>query len=267
MRIFIGSDIEGVAGLSTFEEAGMQDTNKYQWACHQMSKEVAAACRGAFNAGATEVVVKDAHAYGRNVIIDYLPKKAKLISSVTNTPWGMVGGIDEGYDYLIFVGYHDAAGSDKNPTAHTISSRVVTKMTLNGKLCSEFLIYATAGAYLGIPTVFISGDEGIAKRAKEFNENIVGYGTKRGIGNAVISKQPELVIEEIEKLVEEALSGDLDRYKVKLPEHFELVVHYFRHFEALRKSYYPGASLLDPYTVKFEHDDYFEILRFLLFAI
>ncbi|NLW41623.1 MAG: hypothetical protein GXY89_00615 [Tissierellia bacterium] len=267
MKIFIGSDIEGVAGLSTFEESGMQDTNKYQWACHQMSKEVAAACRGAFSAGANEVVVKDAHAYGRNIIIDYLPKEAMLLSSNTNTPWSMVGGIDENYDYLMFIGYHDAAGSDTNPTAHTISSRVVTKMTLNGKLCSEFLLFATAGAYLGIPTVFLSGDEGIATRAKEFSPTIVTYGTKRGIGNAVISKQPELVIAQIEEQVKEALSGDLSRHNVELPEHFEIVINYFRHFEALSKSYYPGAKLVDPYTVKYEHDDYFEILRFLHFTI
>ena len=267
MKVFIGADIEGVAGLSVFAESYMTDVARYNHFAKQMSEEVAAACRGAFKAGATGVTVKDAHNDGRNITIDLLPEKAKLISGVTNTPWSMIGGIDNSYSYLMFIGYHDAANCSTNPTSHTLSSTKIKEMRINGEYASEFLIFAYAGAHLGIPTVFLSGDDGIANRAKRFSKDMVTYSTKMGFGNSVESVHPKVAIENIEKLVEEALSGDMSRHKFEIPEKFELEVQYFRHFEALRNCFYPGAKLEGTDTVRFETDDYYEVLRFLHFTI
>jgi D-amino peptidase len=60
MRIFISADIEGVTGVTNWNETEKPHAD-YPEFREQMTAEVAAACEGALNAGATEIVVKDAH--------------------------------------------------------------------------------------------------------------------------------------------------------------------------------------------------------------
>jgi D-aminopeptidase len=44
-------------------------------------------------------------------------------------------------------------------------------------------------------------------------------------------------------------------------------VQYRHPHRAYHYSFLHGAALIDPVTVRFEHEDYFEVLRFLLFAL
>ena len=57
MKVYISADMEGVTGVSHWEEV---DHNKsaYSQFQKQMSLEVAAACEGAIAAGAKEILVK-----------------------------------------------------------------------------------------------------------------------------------------------------------------------------------------------------------------
>ena len=69
LRVFICFDMEGVSGivhLTDCNEGGMD----YQYFRQIATDEVNAAVRGAFNAGATKVVVRDAHETMRNLIPD-----------------------------------------------------------------------------------------------------------------------------------------------------------------------------------------------------
>lgn len=267
MKVFISADIEGVAGLATFEESRMEDIPAYNKAVIEMSREAAAACRGAMKAGAAETYVMDAHGAGRNIILEYLPKETKLIRGIANDPYSMIGGIDKSYGAVMFIGYHDAAGSDGNPTSHTISSKVIREIKINGELAGEMHIFLYAAAYLGIPTVLVSGDNEICRKAKKMNNNIFTIGTKEGKGNAISTIHPELAQELIEERAEKALKEDLNKYKIELPKHFEIEVSYAKHFDALNSSYYPGVMQTAPHAVKYESDDYYEILRFLFFTI
>ena len=67
--------------------------------------------------------------------------------------------------------------------------------------------------------------------------------------------------------VSEALSGDLSRCRVQLPEHFQVEARFKDHFRAYRASFYPGASLKDANTIRFETGAYFEVMRLLSFII
>jgi D-amino peptidase len=86
------------------------------------------------------------------------------------------------------------------------------------------------------------------------------------VGNSTISIHPELAAERIRAGVAQGLLQRANA-QVPLPEHFEVEVEYRHAFRAYHIGFYPGASQVDPVTVKFQHDDYFEILRFLLFAL
>ena len=78
MKVYISADIEGVAGITHWDETA-KSKSEYQEFREQMTQEVIAACQGAFHAGATEVLINDAHHTGRNILISQLPEKARLI--------------------------------------------------------------------------------------------------------------------------------------------------------------------------------------------
>ena len=75
MKIYISADIEGVTGVTHWDETdlGKGESSLFR---EQMTAEVVAACEGALQAGATEIWVKDAHDSARNIIASRLPHEA-----------------------------------------------------------------------------------------------------------------------------------------------------------------------------------------------
>jgi D-amino peptidase len=120
---------------------------------------------------------------------------------------------------------------------------------------------------MGVPVVFISGDEGICKEANKVNKNIKTVAVNKGVGNSVISIHPRLAVEKIKESVESILKGDIDKCKIELPEHFKVKLSYRKHTRAFKASFYPGMKQISSTNLEFETDDYFEVLRMLLFAI
>lgn len=144
MKIFISADIEGVATTTLWPETekGSED---YRLHAQQMTMEVIAACEAASEAGAPEIVVRDAHEDGNNLDIWKLPENVTLIRGWSGHPYSMVYGIDPSFDAAIFIGYHSAASSGGNPLSHTESLNPLS-VKLNGTLASEFLLYSYAAA-------------------------------------------------------------------------------------------------------------------------
>ena len=144
MKIFISADIEGVATTTLWPETekGSED---YRLHAQQMTMEVIAACEAASEAGASEIVVRDAHEDGNNLDIWKLPENVTLIRGWSGHPYSMVYGIDPSFDAAIFIGYHSAASSEGNPLSHTESLNPLF-VKLNGALASEFLLYSYAAA-------------------------------------------------------------------------------------------------------------------------
>ncbi|MGM9987823.1 MAG: M55 family metallopeptidase [Bacillaceae bacterium] len=262
MKIYISVDIEGIAGTTHWNET---EKNLSDWSpfAKQMTDELLAAIKGAKKAGATEIIVKDAHDSGRNIDISRLPEKVKLIRGWSGDPLCMITGLDESYDAVLFIGYHSAGGKEGNPLAHTLST--VGDIKINGEYASEFLIHTYAAALFNVPVAFISGDNSLMNEVREVNEYITTLPTKEGIGAATINKSPNQVIRQTKELVYKALSGDLTKNKVEIPEKFEVEIIYKDQGKAYRNAYYPGAILQSPKTVRYEETNYYEVLRMLNF--
>ena len=60
-----------------------------------MSREVAAACRGALSAGAEDVLVKDAHDSARNIDPTVLPRGARIHRAWSGDPLSMMTGLNQ----------------------------------------------------------------------------------------------------------------------------------------------------------------------------
>jgi D-amino peptidase len=264
MKIYISADIEGVTGVTHWDETDLQKEESTLFR-EQMTAEVVAACEGALQAGATEIWVKDAHDSGRNILASRLPHEVRLIRGWGPNPLIMVQELDDTFKGVIFIGYHSRGGAGTSPLAHTLSGKLVN-ITINDRFASEFLIHSYAAAYLGVPAVFISGDKGICEEAAQVIPHIATVAVKEGVGNSTVNIHPDLAISRIREGVKRALQGKLNENMLTLPDHFKVTIQYKDQNGAYLYGFFPGAKQINPNTVQFDSNNYFEVMRFFLFA-
>lgn len=261
MKVYISVDMEGAAGVAHWDEADKRHPD-YPEFREQMSREAVAAVEGARLAGATEIFVKDAHESGRNIIASMLPEDVTIIRAWAGHPLCMLQGLDRTFDAVLMIGYHAAAGSEGNSLAHTLS-REAALIKINGAPASEFLIHALASSMLGVPTVFVSGDAALIEEVRMTNANIGHCAVKEGCGASTISMTPASAAKAIRNGVEKALSGDLKKALLLLPNQFSVEITYANPNLACRHQWYPGCVHVGDRTIRFETDDYFDALRML----
>lgn len=266
MKVFISADIEGICGICDWSEADKAHADYSEFRT-RMTGHVAAACRAALDAGAVDVLVKDAHGSGRNLLAEYLPAPTRLVRGWSGHPFGMVQELDSSFDRLMFVGYHARAGAGGNPLAHTWSSSTFAEFRVNGAAVSEYQLHSWVAASVGVPVVFVSGDEELCAEVHEVNPAIVTVPTLFGHGASTTSLHPEVARERIAVGAHAAMQVDAEACRVPLPERYSVEVVYKDARNAYRKSFYPGASLETPTTVALSVDQIFDVMRFVQFAV
>ena len=264
MKIFISADIEGVTGVTHWDETS-KDKADYSPFARQMTRETAACCRGALAGGATEIFVKDAHSSGRNLIPDDLPREVTLIRGWTGDPDIMIAGLDESFDGIMFVGYHSGSGLDGNPLSHTMTTQPYT-IRINGRPAGEFELHALIASGYNVPPLFISSDNLQCLNAADFVENITTVAVKKGVGGATFNMHPDKAVALIEESARSAVENRKSiRFKPEFPVNVDVT---FRdHFKAFRMSHFPGATLTDPTTVNYRASDPRELAVFSLFVL
>lgn len=265
MKVYISVDIEGITGVTNWNETELGH-GEWQWAVEQMTRETIAACEGAYDAGATEIIVKDAHDSARNMNISRLPKGVRVIRGWDSSPESMMAGIDHSFDATIFIGYHSAAGEDGNPLAHTMNSQKATWIKINGEIASEFTINTLISEYYNVPVVFLSGDKMLCESAKKLVHNIEKVDVKVGKGGATFNIHPDTSCELIKEGVKKALNK-IHECKIESPKEFKMEIRFREHKDARRASYYPGANLIDPHTVEYIAKDIQEMIVARMFIL
>lgn len=259
MKIFVSADIEGCVGTTLASETH-KETPEYKQFAQQMTAETAAVCQAAVEAGADEIVVKDGHGDATNLDYRAFPPQVTLIRGKSGHPYNMMFGLDETFDGVLYVGYHSPAGCGGNPISHT-STGNTNWIHLNGKVMSEFMLNTYTAAMMGVPAVFISGDQAICDLAKEMVPEIVTAPVKKGVGASTINMSPEKAIELLKSRVKEALSGDLNRCRIAMPERFEYEANYKDLKKAYQMSFFPGVERVDDRTNRLVSSDYWDIVR------
>lgn len=265
MKVFISADIEGIAATTRWEEINSSEST-YTICAKRMTEEVVAACEGAIAAGAKEIWVKDAHSRGTNLDVSMLPEEVTVVRGWEGHPYMMVQGLDSSFDAVMFVGYHSEAGSTGNPLCHTMSTEP-QHVLLNGKPCSEFMIYSFCAAYEHVPTVFLSGDRALCEASKALYPWLTTVAVKEGRGRSTVAMVPKKACRLIREGVEAALSQDLSGMKYELPDYFKAEIEYKENQTAAAMSYFPGVERVDSHTICFEEKDWFEAARKLKFLL
>lgn len=155
MRILISADIEGVANVFHPEQTRAGNA-EYERARRWMTAEADAAVRGAFEGGATEVIVNDSHGGFRNLVPDWMDARARFVLGKPRH-LGMMAGV-EGCDAVCMIGYHARAGS-RGTLAHTINSFAFARVWLNEQELGEAGLYGALAGERGVPVAVASGDD------------------------------------------------------------------------------------------------------------
>lgn len=263
MKIFLSADIEGTAGITDWDEAERTHPDHAEFR-DLMTGEVVAACEGARAAGASEVVVKDAHDSGRNLILDRLPEYVKIMRGWSGHPDAMMYGLDSSFAAAIYTGYHSKAGSEANPLAHTTTLRI-SRLILNGEVASEFTMNSLTAARHGVPSVFLSGDAEICADAGRLVSGMHTVPTLEGFGRAALSISPVRARQAIRDGVEQAVAAISASQLPVRQGPFEILLEFVNPTDAWRGSWYPGAYLNGPRAVGFRADTFFDIQRALRF--
>jgi D-amino peptidase len=157
MKIVISADMEGATGV-TWPADVKPGTEQWQRFRVMLTSDVNAAVAGFYDAGATAVVINEAHATMRNLLLEKLDPRAVMITG-RHKDLGMLEGIQHGdVDGVAFVGYHAGAGAE-GVLAHTYLPNSITGVRVNGAPASEGRMNALVSEEFGVPVILVTGDD------------------------------------------------------------------------------------------------------------
>ncbi len=260
MKVFISVDMEGITGVVNWEDVNRngKDYDRFRTI---MTQEANAAIEGALDAGATDIIVRDSHGSGRNILPDLLNKNSRLIRDWSGCFLSMMEGIDGTFDAVLFIGYHAKAGTPDAILEHTMSSSNITDVSINDISLPEAGINGLIAGYYDVPVVFISGDKAICEQTRALFGNVITVAVKEGIGSAALNLHPEVSREKIREGVKNALKN-ISKYKpFKLNPPYTLVLNYKNEEMVHSKSFYPGIERTGDWELTYRSSDLIEVMK------
>lgn len=256
MRILVSVDMEGIAGV--VDSADVRPGQpEYERNRKLMTAEASAAVRGVHTYDqAAEVLVTDAHAAFRNLLPDQLDRRAELLRGKPK-PDGMLGGLGDGIDALVCIGYHGKAGTGRSVLAHTISSAVIADVRIDGRSLGELGLNVARAAHEGVPTVLVAGDDTVAAEAAQVAPGMHAVVVKRALGGtAAASLHPDEACERIEQAVPRALAERETVRPLRFDGAVDLEVDVLAPRMTERAQLIPGMELKGGQTLRYLAADY-----------
>jgi D-amino peptidase len=248
MKILIAADMEGITGVvhGDHTNPSLPEYGRFR---QLMTGDVNAAIRGAFAAGADEVIVSDGHWDGRNILIEQLDARARL-NTGTPRPFSMVEGIDTGVDGVLFIGYHARVGTANAILDHTWSSGRVDGVWLtagNGprQEVGEIGLNAAVCGHFGAPVLMISGDQNACAEAASLLGDVETAVVKHATGRTSAEcLAPEMATELIEQAAARGvghLFADAPPAPFRLAPPITVTIEFIRSEMADAAALMPGA--------------------------
>jgi D-amino peptidase len=251
VKVFISVDMEGVTGLTDPEDV-LPEGADYERGRVFMTSDANGAILGAFDAGADEVVVNDSHWTARNILLEQLDPRARMIKGF-HRPMCMVQGLDESFDAAVFVGYHSCAGTEGGVLNHTLLGKEVQNLLLNGEPIGETRMNALMAGHFGVPVAFVAGDAAVCREATGvLGDDLTTYAVKDGIDMFTAScLHPEVTQKGIREGVRAALGrlDSLSPYEMEPPYTFGL--EWNSTTIASTCEYFPGIKKPTPRTTEY----------------
>lgn len=270
MRVFIVSDMEGVAGITNWQQVSGGES-LYEEGRVLYTEEINAAARGAFTAGATEVVVMDCHGAGKGWSFNsLLPEKLDpRVEFVVQKEWTEYTGVlEEGCDAALFVGMHAMAGTADGLMNHTVSGTEWRSVRFNGVEVGETGINAALCGTWGCPVLLVTGDQAACREGRALlGDGLTTVQVKTALGRfSARHKSPTVARELIENGTRDALA-DLKAVPVYDPGHpCEIRVELASSDHAEQYRHRTDVELADARTIVSRSDDWWSAWRQFFFS-
>jgi D-amino peptidase len=269
VRVFIISDMEGVAGITNWGGVGAGEP-LYDEGRTLYTEEINAAVRGARAGGATEVVVMDCH--GAGGVRSFNSLRPELLDDgcefVVQREWTEYTGVlEDGCDAALFVGMHAMAGS-RGQMSHTVSGTEWRSVRFNGREVGETGINAALCGTWNCPVLLVTGDQVACAEATELlGHGLVTAQVKTAIGRfSARHKTPGVARTLIEAAARKALT-DLKAvapWDPGRPCEVRVELATSDHSEQFR--YHPTVEIVDPRTVVSRGEDWWTAWRRFYFS-
>jgi D-amino peptidase len=256
MKIFISVDMEGIAGVVHADHTE-RSGHDYELGRRLMTLEANAAVEGAFEAGATEVVVSDSHGTFRNLLPELLDQRAQVVSGQPKRQ-SMFSGLDASFAAILCVGYHSRAGVP-GILDHTINDEVVADLQINGYSHGELAINAGMAGVYGVPVVLATGDSSLAEQASALVPGIEVAVVKWPITRTsarMLSPSAAQVLIRDRSIAGINRRGEIEPVRHSLPVTF--TVRFTYSVMADVAEWMPGVQRVDGTAVSYTSDDYIE---------
>jgi D-amino peptidase len=265
VRVHIISDMEGVGGICRPEQV-VAGKPMYEEGRRLYTEEINAAVRGAFAAGATEVVVMDHHGAGEgysfnSLVPDALDPRCEYVVQDEWTEY--TGFLEEGCDACLLVGMHARAGTADGVMNHTVSGQAWQDLWFNGTLVGETGINAALCGTFGTPVALVTGDEAACREATELlGDGLTTVTVKRGLGARAARMIPPVRARELIEEGARTALADLSRVAAYDPGRpSEIRVVFKNTSDPAELAARPGVELVDSRTVVSRADDWWTAWR------
>ncbi|GHF52408.1 D-amino peptidase [Amycolatopsis bartoniae] len=204
MRILISADMEGATGV-TWTDDVVPGTEQWQRFRRLFTGDVNATVAGLHEGGATDVLVNEAHSSQRNLLLEDLDVRARMLTG-RHKPLSMMQGIDSGVDGVVFLGYHAGAGAD-GVLSHTYLENQITGVWLDGVPASEGRLNAALAAEYGVPVLMVTGDDKTCDDARDYAPEALGVAVKECVSRyAAICTPPQRTATALRVAAERAMT-------------------------------------------------------------
>ncbi len=247
-KVYISADMEGISGIVGDDQVSA-GAAEYGRSRKLMAEDVNAAIRGAIAGGATEVVVNDSHGGQRNILPEDLDPSARLISHSFKR-YGMMEGLDETFDAVLFIGYHAKADTPGGLFAHT-GSGVVRDLQIDGRSVGEGGMNTLLAGWYGVPVALVTGDDVAVAQVREVATAARGVVVKRAINVRAAELMP---LREARKEIEASARmavAEAKKFAPKRPTSVRVRLRYRNFTYPEIAEAFPAIKRVEPDTIEF----------------
>ncbi len=261
-KVFMVTDMEGVAGITSFVDQSFADGRYYDAGKKLVTAEVNAAVDGLLDAGVEEILVWDGHGAG-GITFEDLHPAAKLLHGRPSPPWSRLNEVIQRYEACVMIGQHAMAGVATGNQNHTQNSRTIDYYKLNGRTIGEIAQIALYFGGWGLPLIFLSGELDACREAEALVPGIGTVAVKEGLGRgSAIS----LSAQSARQLIRAGIQQAVERQRVNpippltWPGPYVLEKRFFHTDVADVAVGQAGVERIDSQTVRLHSDNILDII-------
>jgi D-amino peptidase len=257
MKIYVVCDLEGTAGVVDFRQQCMEEGRYYPQAVRLATLELNALVEGALEGGATEVYAWPGHGgFPGGIDQELIHEECRLVMHAGDEG---PAGFDGTFDAMFQCGLHAMAGAEGGVLSHSFVP-FLENVWLNDLKIGEIAMNMAVFGGLGVPCVFVGGDEAAVEEANALVPGIEGAVVKWGLeekhrlGALSVRKAVSLSPGKARRVIREAAlramgkADDLEPLRLEAP--YTMVTEYTDEKHAERAMGSLGMERVDARTVK-----------------